>query len=127
MTAKYIINDYKRAFNDVLINFLTSILNDFHATDLTINDLRLIKNFQTNVFFDNDFVKSSSIIVNKIIIVETNILISLKIIVFKMLVFIIFSRSSRNKIDKLIASFVFLIVVAFTFDCPSFFNLKKSK
>ena len=44
-TTKYIINDYKRAFSDALINFLTLISNDFRAINLIMNDLRLIKNF----------------------------------------------------------------------------------
>ena len=89
-TTKYIINDYKRAFNNVLINFSASTLNDFRATDLMMNDLKLIEDFQADVSFDDDFMKNSSIIVNKIIIVETNISTSLKIIVFKMFVFVIF-------------------------------------
>ena len=64
MTTKYIINDYKRAFSDVLINLSISISNDFRAIDLMMNNLRLIKNFQTDVSFDDDFVKNLSIIVN---------------------------------------------------------------
>ena len=44
-----------------------------------------------------------------------------------MFVSIIFFRLSRNKINQFIASFVFLIVVAFTSDRSSFFNLRKSK
>ena len=44
-----------------------------------------------------------------------------------MFVFIISFRLNRNKIDKSIASFVFLIVIAFTSDRSSFFNLRKSK
>ena len=124
-TAKYIINDYKRVFNDVFIDFLTLTLNNFRAIDLMINDLKLIKNFQTNISFDDDFVKNLSIIVNKIIIVETNISTFSKIIVFKMLVFVISSRLNKSKINQLIVSFVFSIVVASTFNRSSFFNLKK--
>ena len=58
---------------------------------------------------------------------KTNISIFSRIIVFKILVFIISFRLNRNKIDKSIASFVFLIVIAFTSDRSSFFNLRKSK
>ena len=45
ITTKYIIDDYKRAFSDVLISFLTSTSNDFRAIDLMMNDLKLIENF----------------------------------------------------------------------------------
>ena len=79
MIAKYIINDYKRVFNNVLINFLILTLNNFRATDLMMSNLKLIKDFQTNASFDDNFIKNSSIIVNRIIIVKTNISTSLKI------------------------------------------------
>ena len=127
MTTKYIINYYKRAFSNVLIDFSTSILNDFRAINLMISNLRLIKNFQTDISFGDDFVKNSSIIINKIIIIEINISTFLRIIVFKMFVSVIFFRSSKNKINKSIASFVSLIVVAFTLNRSSFLNLRKSK
>ena len=97
--TKYIMNDYKRAFNDVLINFFILILNDFQAIDLMINDLKLIKNFQTNVSFDDDFIKSLSIIVNKVIIIKTNISTFSRIIVFKIFIFVISFSFNKNKID----------------------------
>ena len=97
--TKYIIDDYKRVFSDVLIDLSTSILNDFRTINLMMNDLRLIKNFQTNVFFDDDFIKSSSIIVNRVITVEINTSIFSKIIVFKMFVSVISFRFNRSKND----------------------------
>ena len=129
--TKYIINDYKRVFNDVLIDFFASISNDFRVVDLIINDLKLIKSFQANVFFDDDFVKNSSNTINRITIVEMNISTFFKKTMFKssiaMFAFVIFFQLNKNKIDQFIASFVFLIIVAFTSDRPSFLNLKKSK
>ena len=125
--TKYIINDYKRVFSDVLTDLSTLISNDFRAINLMMNDLKLIKNSQADAFFSDDFVKSLSIIANKIIIVETNISISSRTIVFKMFVSVIFFRPNRSKIDKSIASSAFLIVIAFTPDRSSFFNLRKLK
>ena len=98
-TIKYIINDYKRAFNDALTDLSTSILNDFRIIDLMINNLRLIKNFQINISFNNDFIKNLSITASKVIIVERNTLISSKIIVFKMFISVIFFRFNKSKID----------------------------
>ena len=102
-TTKYIIDDYKRAFNDILIDFLTSILNDFRATDLMMNDLKLMKDFQTNVSFGDNFIKSSSVIVNRVIIIEINISTFSKIIMFKFMIsmfaFVTSFRFSRSKID----------------------------
>ena len=102
-TTKYIINDYKRAFSDVLNDLSTSISNDFRAINLMMNDLKLMKKFQTNVSFNDNFIKSLSVIVNKIIIIEINISTSLKIIMFKftilMLAFVTFFRFNKNKFD----------------------------
>ena len=128
---KYIINDYKRAFNDVLIDFFTLILNDFCVADLMMNNLKSIKDFQADVSFDNNFVKNSLNIINRITIVEMNTSTFFKKAMFKssiaMFVSVISFRFNKNKIDQFIASFVFLIIVAFTSDRLSFFNLRKSK
>ena len=96
-----------------------------------MNNLKLIKDFQTNFSFDDDFVKNSSIIVNRIIIVEINISTFSKIIMFKFMIFMFVSVMSfqlnESKIDQSIALFIFSIVVVFTHDRSMFFNLKKSK
>ena len=130
-TTKYIINDYKRAFSDVLIDFFTLTSNDFRVINLIMNDLKLIKDSQANASFDDDFVKSSSDIINKITIVEMNTSMFFKKAMFKssiaMFVFVTSFRLSKSKIDQFIASFIFLIIVAFTSDRSSFLNLRKSK
>ena len=80
---------------------------DLRAADLTIRDMKLIKNFQTIVFFDNDFVKSSSVTASKVDIIEVNTSTSsTKAIVFKFSILKIVSVTSRKasqaeKIDQL--------------------------
>ena len=49
-----------------------------------IRNIKLIKNFQANVFSDDDFVKSSSVTANRVDIIKTDISTpSIKAIVFK--------------------------------------------
>ena len=96
-----------------------------------INDLKLIKDFQADASFNDDFVKNSSNIINRITIVEMNISTFFKKTMFKssiaIFAFVTSSRLSRSKINQFIASFIFLTFVVFTSDRPSFFNLRKSK
>ena len=50
MTAVYILNDFKRAHNKIYFDFSASTQENFHAADLMIKNMRLIKNFQANAF-----------------------------------------------------------------------------
>ena len=80
----YILNDFKRVHSKIYSDFFVSIRKDLRAADLMIKSIRLIKNFQTNAFFDDDFVKSFSIIINKVDITEADTSTpSTKAIVFK--------------------------------------------
>ena len=107
MIVVYILNNFKRVHNKVYSDFFTSIQENFRAADLIIKNMKLIKNFQINAFFDNDFVKSFSVTASKVDIIEINTPISLtKTIVFKFLILKIVSVISRKtsqteKIDQL--------------------------
>ena len=67
--------------------------------------MKLIKNFQVNIFFDDDFVESFSVIVSKVNIIETDTSIPLtRTVVFKFLIskiiFVISRKTSQvEKID----------------------------
>ena len=83
-TAVYILNDFKRVHSKTYSDLFVSIQKNFHAADLMIRNMKLIKNFQANIFFNDDFVKSSSITVNRIddIKIDTSTS-SIKAVVFK--------------------------------------------
>ena len=49
-TVVYILNDFKRAHNKIYFDLSVSIRKNIRAVDLIIKDIRLIKNFQINVF-----------------------------------------------------------------------------
>ena len=62
-----------------------------------IKDMKLIKNFQTNIFFDDDFIKSFSVTANKVDIIKINTSISsIKAIVLKFSILKIVSIISRK-------------------------------
>ena len=85
--AVYILNNFKRVHNKTYFDLSASIRKDFRTVNLMIKDMRLIKNFQTNVSFDNNFIKSFSVIVNRIDIIKIDILISVtRAVVFKFLI-----------------------------------------
>ena len=59
--------------------------------------MKLIKNFQANIFFDDDFFKSSSVTANRTDIIKINISIfSIRTIVFKFSILKIVSVTSRK-------------------------------
>ena len=113
-TAVYILNDFKRAYNKVYSDLSASIQKNFRAADLMIKNMKLIKNSQTNVFFDDDFVKSFSITVNRVDIIEIDTSTSsTKAVVFKFsiskIAFVISRKTSQvEKIDQLNKSNVVL-------------------
>ena len=106
-TVVYILNDFKQVHNKIYFNFSALTREDFRAVNLMIRNIKLIKNFWINVFLDNDFVESSSIIINRVDITEINISTSsIRTIVFKFsilkIVFIISRKASQvEKIDQL--------------------------
>ena len=69
-TAVYILNDFKRAYSKIYFDSSTSIQKKFRAADLMIRNMKLIKNFHVNTFFDDDFVKSFSVIASRVDIIE---------------------------------------------------------
>ena len=101
-TAVYILNDFKRVHSKTYFDFFASTQENLRAVDLMIKSMRLIKNFQANVFFDDDFVESSSVTASRIDITEVNISISsTKAIVFKFsiskIVFVTSRKTSQVK------------------------------
>ena len=99
-TAVYIINDFKRVYNKIYFNLFVSIRKNFRAADLMIKSIKLIKNFQANIFFNDDFVKNFSITVNKIDIIEINTsTFSTRIIVFKFSILKIVFVTSRKTLQ----------------------------
>ena len=96
-TAIYILNDFKRAHSKIYFNFFASTRKNLRVTDLMIRDIRLIKNFQINVFFDDNFVESFSITASRADIIKINIFISsIRAVVFKFLISKIVSVISRK-------------------------------
>ena len=101
----YILNDFKHVYNKTYFDLSVSIGKDLRAADLMIKNMKLIKNFQANAFFNNDFVKSFSITVNKINIIKIDTSTSLtRAVVFKSsilnIVFIISCKALQvEKID----------------------------
>ena len=83
-TVAYILNDFKRVHNKTYSDFSASTREDFRAADLMIRNMKLIKNFQVNAFFDDDFVKSSSVIASRVDMIEIDTSTSsTKAVVFK--------------------------------------------
>ena len=72
-TAVYILNDFKHVHNKTYFDYSTSTREDLRAADLIIKNIKLIKNFQANVFSDHNFVKSFSVTSSRIDIIETDI------------------------------------------------------
>ena len=72
----YILNNFKRAYNKTYVDFFASTRKNLCAADFTINDIKLMKNSRVNASFEENFIKNSSIIINKVDIIKTNILIS---------------------------------------------------
>ena len=110
-------NDFKRAHSKTYSDLFALTREDLRAADLMIRDMRLIKNFQTNAFFDNDFVESFSVTVSRVDIIETDISTpSARAIVFKFSISKIASVTSRKasqaeRIDQLNKSSVVSSVV----------------
>ena len=99
-TAVYILNNFKRVHNKAYSDFSASIRKNFRAADLIIKNMKLIKKFQVNTFFNNDFIKSFSVTVNRVDIIKIDISTSLtRAVVFKFLilkiVFVISHKTSQ--------------------------------
>ena len=103
-TAVYILNNFKRVYNKIYSDLSASIRKNLRAVDLMIRDIKLIKKFQINVSFDDDFIKNFSVIVNRIDIIEINISTSLtKAVVFKFSILkIVFVTSCKTlQVEKI--------------------------
>ena len=106
-TVVYILNKFKRVYSKIYFNLSASIQKIFRVVDLIIKDMRLIKNFQANIFFDDNFVKSSSVTASRIDIIKIDTSISLtRAVVFKFsilkIAFVILHKTSQvEKIDQL--------------------------
>ena len=95
--AVYILNDFKRAHSKIYFDLSASIQENFRAADLIIKDMKLIKNFQANVFFDDDFVENFSVTASRIDIIKVNISTSsTRTVVFKFSISKITSATSRK-------------------------------
>ena len=93
----YILNDFKRGHSKLYSNFSASTRDDLRAANLMINDMKLIKNSQTNVFSNNDFIQNFSITISRVDIIKTDTLISsTKVVVFKFAISKIVSTTSRK-------------------------------
>ena len=130
-TAVYILNDFKHVHNKIYVDFSTSTRKNLRVADLMIRDIKLIKNFQTNFFFNDDFVESFSITASKVDIIEINISTSsAKAVVFKFSISKIVSvtsckTSQVEKTDQLNKSNVVSSVVNSVLFYVQFFNLNK--
>ena len=77
-----------------------SIRENLRAVDLIIKDIKLIKKFQANVSFNNNFVKNFSVTASKIDITETDTSTSsIKTVVFKFLILKIVFVISRKTLQ----------------------------
>ena len=99
-TAVYILNNFKRVHNKIYSVLFASIQENLRVADLMIRKMKLIKIFQTNIFFDDDFVKSSSVIISRIDILKINTsTFSTRTIIFKFsisnIVFVILRKTSQ--------------------------------
>ena len=130
-TAVYILNDFKRVYSKIYFDFSASTQKNFRAIDLIIRNIKLIKNFQANDFFDNNFIKNFSVITNKINIITTDTFIfSTRAIVFKFSILKIVSVIPRKalqveKINQLNKSNIVSSVVNSVLFQVQFFNLDK--
>ena len=106
-TAVYILNDFKRAHSKTYSDLSASTRENFRAADLMIRDMKLIKNSQTNVSFDNDFVENSSVTASRVDTTKVNTsTFSTRAIVFKFSISKIASVTPRKasqaeRIDQL--------------------------
>ena len=99
-TATYILNNFKRVHNKACSDLFASTYKNFCAAGLMIKDIKLIKNFQANTFFNDDFVENSSITTNRIDIIEIDTSISsTKAVVFKFSILKIVSVISRKTLQ----------------------------
>ena len=126
----YNLNDFKRVHSKIYSDISTSTQKNLCVADLIIKDMRLIKNFQANTSFDDDFVKNFLIIVNKVDIIEADTSTSTKVIIFKFLILKVVSVTSRKtlqaeKIDQLNKLNVVLSAVNSILFQIRFFNLNK--
>ena len=130
-TVVYIFNDFKCVHNKTYSDFFASTRENFRAADLMIRDINLIKKFWANVFFDDDFVESFSVIVNRIDIIEIDTSISsTRAVVFKFSILKIASVISRKtsyveKINQLNKSSVVSSAINSGSFQIRFFNLDK--
>ena len=103
-TAVYILNNFKRVHNKIYFNLFASIRENLRAIDLMIKNMKLIKNFQANAFFNDDFVKSSSVTASRVDIIKTDISTSsIRAVVFKFSILKIVSVTSRktSQVEKI--------------------------
>ena len=108
-TAVYILNDFKRVHSKIYSDFFASIQKNFRAVSLMIRNMKLIKNFQINVSFDDDFVKNFSVTASRadIIKIDTSTS-STRAVVFKFsiskIAFVISCKASQveriNQLNK---------------------------
>ena len=97
-------NDFKRVHSKIYFDLSASTRKNLHAADLMIKDMRLIENFQTNIFSDDDFVENFSITANKVDIIEIDTPIpSARAVVFNFLILKIVSVTSRkaSQVEKI--------------------------
>ena len=106
-TVVYILNDFKRVHNKTYSDFSASTRENLRVVDLMIRNMKLIKSFQTNIFFDDDFVESFSVTASKVDIIEIDTSTSsARAVIFKFLISKIVSVISRKtsqaeRIDQL--------------------------
>ena len=130
-TAVYILNDFKRVHSKIYSDLSASTQKNFHAADLMIRNMKLIKNFEINISFDDDFVESSSVIINRIDIIKTDTSISLtRAVIFKFsiskIVFVTSRKTSQvERINQLNKSNVVSSTVNLISFQIQFFNLDK--
>ena len=104
-TAVYILNDFKRVHSKIYFDLFASTYKNFRAADLIIRNIKLIKNFQANVSFDDDFVENFSIIASRIDIIKIDTSTSsTRVVIFKFsilkIVFVISRKMSQvERID----------------------------
>ena len=96
-TAVHILNNFKHAHSKIYFDFSASTQKNFRAIDLMIRNIKLIKNFQANVFFDDDFIKSFSVTASRVDIIKIDTSISsTRAVVFKFSILKIVSVISRK-------------------------------
>ena len=129
--AVYTLNDFKRAYNKAYSDLSASTRENLRAADLMIRDMKLIKNFQANASFDDDFVESSSITASRIDITEVDTSTSsIRAVVFKSsiskIVFVTSRKASQvERIDQLNKSSVVSSAASSVSFQIQFFNLDR--